>query len=285
LNSQATTSVASPRSAVDWRRLRPLVFPREHGAWGMLLVPVLTGGALGLRTGSGVGPLALLLVASLALFCLRTPVEALLGASPFRVRTRDERDAVLLAIGGYGVLALVCLAALLRAGDFVLPALGAAAAAGFAGQYLVRRVRPRARCSAQLVGSAGLTAAAAAAYYVAAGRWSSTALLVWGANWLFAANQIHYVQLRIHVANAAGRLDKIHRGLHFLFGEIVLTSVLVAAAQVGAFPWAVSRAYLPVLARGLAWFLEPPRPLAIHRLGYSELAHACVFAVLLVVAW
>jgi hypothetical protein len=128
-----------------------------------------------------------------------------------------------------------------------------------------------------------LTATAAGGYFVGARQWSAVALLVWAANWLFAANQIHYVQLRIHSANCAGRLEKLQKGLHFAFGEVVLVSVLVAAATVGALPWTACLAYLPLLIRGIAWFAEAPAPLAIRRRGFSELAHAVAFGVLLVV--
>lgn len=267
-------------------RIRYLVFPREHGAWGMLLVPLLTGGILGLRSGHDLGSLGLLLAVCLSLFCLRTPLESLLAVSPYRARDAAERRAAILAVAGYATLALLGVAALMtRVDPIPLLVLGNVAAIGFAGQLIVRRFRPQDRCLAQLIGSAGLTAAAAAGYFVAARQWHSTALLVWAANWLFAANQIHFVQLRIHAANCASRLQKLHRGLHFAFGEIVLVAVLVAAAEVGALPWAACLAYLPLLVRGAAWFIEPPAPLAIRRLGFTELAHAIAFAVLLVAVW
>jgi hypothetical protein len=249
----------------------------------MLLVPLLTGGILGLRSGHDFGSLALLIVASLSLFCLRTPFESLMGVSPFRARTAADRRAAILAVSAYAVLALSCSAALMsRVDPIPLLILGNVAAIGFAGQLIIRRFRPQDRCLAQLVGSAGLTAAAAAAYCVASQRWSATALLVWAANWLFSANQIHFVQLRIHAANCVDRLQKLHRGLHFAFGEVMLLSVLVAAAEVGALPWTACLAYLPLLVRGAAWFVEPPAPLAIRRLGFTELAHAVAFGVLLV---
>jgi hypothetical protein len=249
----------------------------------MLLVPVLTGGILGLRTGHDLGSLALLVAACLSLFCLRTPLEALLAVTPYRVRDAAGRRAAILAISAYAALGLLCVAALMaRIAPIPLLILGNAAAIAFAGQLIIRRFRPQERCLAQLVGSAGLTAAAAAGYFVAARQWSAIALLAWVANWLFAANQIHFVQLRIHAANCADRLQKLQRGLHFAFGEVVLMAVLVAAAQVKVLPWAACLAYLPVLARGAAWFVEPPRPLAIRRLGFTELAHAVVFGLLLV---
>lgn len=249
----------------------------------MLLVPLLTGGILGLRSGRDFGSLTLLLVACLSLFCLRTPLESLLAVSPYRARNSAERRVAVLASAAYAVLGLGCVAALMtRVAPIPLLILGNAAVVGFAGQLILRAFRPQERCLAQLVGSAGLTATAAAGYFVAARHWAPAALLIWAANWLFAANQIHFVQLRIHAANCANRLQKLQRGLHFAFGQVVLLAVLVAAAEVGALPWMACLAYLPVLVRGTAWFLEPPAPLAVRQLGFTELAHAVAFGVLLV---
>ena len=50
---------------------------------------------------------------------------------------------------------------------------------------------------AQIIGAIGLTSTAAGAYYVASGTLDRTAVLLWIANWLFAADQIHFVQTRI----------------------------------------------------------------------------------------
>src|ERR1051326_6297748 len=112
-SSIRSSSVPSGVEALPAGRVRYLVFPREHGAWGMLLVPLLTGGILGLRTGHDLGSLALLIAACLSLFCLRTPLENLVGVSPYRARTAGERRVAILAISGYGVLALSCAAALM----------------------------------------------------------------------------------------------------------------------------------------------------------------------------
>jgi hypothetical protein len=53
--------------------------------------------------------------------------------------------------------------------------------------------------AAQLAGAIGLTCTAPAAYYVGTGRLSERAFVLWAANWIFAGNQIHFVQLRIHL--------------------------------------------------------------------------------------
>jgi YwiC-like protein len=67
-----------------------LILPREHGAWGLLLVPLVTGEGVALRQGSEVVPLLLLLTAALTLFWLRTPVEGLIGTSAMGHRRRKN---------------------------------------------------------------------------------------------------------------------------------------------------------------------------------------------------
>jgi hypothetical protein len=72
-------------------RRKALVIPREHGAWGMLLIPLLCGAAVGFLRGSNFSGFVLLLTASLGLFWLRTPVESLLGSGPMRAQSLAER--------------------------------------------------------------------------------------------------------------------------------------------------------------------------------------------------
>src|SRR5690242_16476759 len=93
-------------------RRRSLVVPREHGAWGILLVPLVTGAAAGLLAGGGARNLALFSIAALALFWLRTPVESWVGATPVRARTAAELRLVRgasLILAGVAAVALVAL--------------------------------------------------------------------------------------------------------------------------------------------------------------------------------
>src|ERR1017187_5404311 len=86
-------------------RVKAMTIPREHGAWGMLLVPLATGAVAALRSGMNGGALALFIVAAMSLFWLRTPVESWLGTSPIKAQTKDERAFVLKVIAAIGVLA------------------------------------------------------------------------------------------------------------------------------------------------------------------------------------
>lgn len=268
-------------------RLRLLTFPREHGAWGILLVPLTTGAAVGFHSSAEIFPLILFSLAALSLFCLRTPVESWLAASPLRPQNASERRAVLYSTLAYASVAGVALAVLLGVEHaYGLLVLGAAAAGVFLLQAVLKKLGRETRMSAQIIGSMGLTSTAAAAYYVVTGNIDSTALALWAANWLFAANQIHFVQLRIHTARAATRAEKIVRGRYFLLGEFLAVVLLSLGWRLKFLPAIALLAFAPIFLRGFFWMLSSrTAPLEVRRLGVSELTHAVVFGVLLILGF
>jgi hypothetical protein len=263
-----------------------LVWPREHGAWGILGVAFLTGAAVSFTPGSPVAPLLLFALAVLALFCLRTPVVSLLGTAPLRAQTATERRRVWSALTAFASVALLSLTGLFW-GDRNRGLLGLGAVCGllFLAQILLSRFDRRARMAAQLVGALGLTSTAAGACYVVAGRFDFTALALWLANWMFAANQIHFVQLRIHHAHLASRKEKFAAGRVFFFGQFLTLLVLAWGVRGGLLPDLALAAFIPVSMRGLRWFIQRSEPLRVHRLGFTELAHALVFGLLLIASY
>ena len=267
---------------VPKERLRALVVPREHGAWGMMLIPLLTGAAVGLARGRSILPLLLFSSLALLLFWLRTPVESLLGTSPMRAQTAAERAYVLRRVAALVALSLLCLAALLLPGRYPdLLLLGACVAGAFILQALLRRLGRATRMASQLVGAAGLTATAPAAYYVVTGEFGSTAWGLWIANWLFAGNQIHFVQLRIHAAREAGLTNRLRRGASFLLGHLFLLAGVFVAYRWHWLPAVALVAFVPAIFRGLRWFFQSPKPLAVRRLGWTEMVQVLVFGSLL----
>lgn len=264
-------------------RLRALVIPREHGAWGMLFVPLVTGAAVAARTASSLGMVAVFAVVALALFWLRTPVESLFGAGPMRAQTDGEFKAVFFAISVFGSIAAVALSTLFLAGVREgLLMIGAVAAAAFLIQAGLKKLGRRFYMAAQIVGSIGLTATAPAAYYVATGRLDSIAAALWFANWAFAGNQIHFVQLRIHAARLVTAREKLRRGAMFVAGQILMAVAIAAAWRMHVLPVLAILAFVPVLLRGFLWFASGQQPLAVKRLGWTEMAHAVTFGLLLI---
>jgi hypothetical protein len=267
-------------------RVRHLVWPREHGAWGMLVVPLATGAAIGAIAGGSAAPVALLVLAAFALFCLRTPVESLWGTSAMKARTAHEREKVAWYVVVFATVALASLGGLFALGNGLgLIVVGVTAAAALVLQMTLRLVRPRSRMLAQVIGAAGLTSTSAAAYYVVTGHldWRPSAL--WVANWIFAGNQIHFVQVRLHSARLATFREKFHRGATFFDGQFVMLGVLLAACAFGLLPLLALAAFVPVFLRGLLWFFNGRQALSVKRLGFTELAHTIAFGILIVAAF
>jgi hypothetical protein len=288
-------------------RRRALIFPREHGAWGLLLVPMVTGAGVAFRESTQILPVLLLLLAALALFWLRTPVESLLGTSAMRAQTSNERRLVAIVIAGLVTVAGLALGTLLGAGrNPLLWLIGVASVIALVGQSLLKlmwRQPPRlssqgearrhrgkqfthqVRMLSEIVGTIGLTASGPAAYYVMTGKFGSTAWMLWIANLVFAGNQIHYVQLRIHSARVEGFRAKLAHGWAFALGQCVMTGALALACLLGLLSTIVSIAFSPLLFRGWFYFIQKPAPLAVRKLGWHELTQAIVFCVLFIFAF
>lgn len=267
-------------------RHRALIVPREHGAWGLLVVPMITGAGVGFHQASHIMPLILLSTAALALFWLRTPFESLLGTSAMKAETADEVHTVRSFVILLGAIAAVTLGALLWAGrNANLWPLGAAVAGCFIAQAILKKLGRRFRIVSEMIGTVGLTAAAPAAYYVITGEFNATAWMLWLANILFAGDQIHYVQLRIHTAKVEGFRNKLAKGWAFATGQAIMTATLTVVCMARLMPPIASIAFAPLLFRGWFYFVAEPSPLIVRRLGWNELKHATAFCVLFIAAF
>jgi hypothetical protein len=284
--SSRTITAPDPRlRAAQKARTRALVVPREHGAWGLLLVPLFTGVAVGAASVHHAGPVALFALAALALFWLRTPVESLLGTTPLSAQSREERWTALIVAAGLGAVSFLCLAGLLWNGrNRELWLLGSIAGLAFAGQTWLMKSGRKLRMSAQIVGAIGLSCTAPAAYVVATGHLDVRAWWLWAANWIFAGNQIHFVQLRIHAARAATFAEKYAQGRWFFLAQVLVLLVLAIAMRWHLLPTLALVAFLPALARGFYWFSAGRQRLEVKSLGWSEMRQGVLFGVLLAAA-
>ena len=266
-------------------RVRALVVPREHGAWGLLFVPLLTGAITGSVSAQRVWPTLLFAVAALLLFWLRTPVESLIGPGPMAARNSEERRIAFVAASLLTVVSAAIILALIWHGhNFGLLAIGIFSAFAFIAQAVMRKSGRLLRMPSQIVGALALTATAPAAYYVATGRAGIPALVLWLANWLFAANQIHFVQLRIHAFRAQTLREKLRDGKSFLTGQALLLCVLAVALSLHVIEPIVLLAFAPALFRGTRWFFQSPQALNVKALGWSEMRQGLAFGVLLTLA-
>ena len=271
---------------VQQTRRRAMIVPREHGAWGLLLIPLLTGLVAGSAPEYRIGPLFLFIVAALSLFALRTPVENLLGTGAISARTTGERRIALLAAVCFAVPSVACIGALMWRGRYPgLLLFGAAGACALLVQVVLRKLGRDTRMISQVVGAIGLTCTAPAAYYIGTGHLDTRAFVLWIANWIFAGNQIHFVQLRIQAARAATFAEKFARGQLFLLAQPVLLSALILASLWRFLPPLSIIAFVPAIVRGSLWFIQKNEPLDVKSLGWSEMKQGVTFGVLLALAF
>jgi hypothetical protein len=230
--------------------------------------------------------LLLFTVAAVSLFWLRTPVESLMGTGSLTANTEEERRTALVASVLLAAVATACLTGLLWKGQNLwLLLLGGATAFALLVQSVLKSLGRKARMMAQLVGAIGLTCTAPAAYYIGTGRLSERAFILWAANWIFAGNQIHFIQLRIQSARASTFSQKFARGKIFFLAQPVFFASLVVASLWRMPPPLVIVAFVPALIRGTLWFLRKPESLDVRNLGWSEMRHGLVFGILLAVAF
>ena len=215
----AVAGISTRLTIPQKERRRALIVPREHGAWGMLLVPLVTGAAVGLLAGGQRCPGSAVDDGS---------AVTVLAENAGRKLARHEHCARPDSTGAS--VGLACGSAACHDGR------------GHSEPTLLARKEPRTDlawndrrrcvCGADVSeengtndedggGSGGRPGAdldRAAAYYVATGRLDARAWALWLVNWLFAADQIHFVWLRIRGARAAGLSEKFTLGWSFLAG-------------------------------------------------------------------
>jgi len=278
--------LGSVEGAARKARTRALVVPREHGAWGLLLVPLFTGVAAGLASAQHFWPLPLFVVVALSLFWLRTPVESLIGSGPITARTAPERRTAWIVSLALTVVSAACLVVLMWGGrNRILLLIGFVTALAFVVQAVLRTLGRRTRMMSQLAGAIGLTATAPAAYYLGTGRLDSGGLALWAANWLFAWNQIHFVQLRIHASQARTFQVKLKKGATFLVGQTLQLAVVFFALLKHYTPPLLILAFLPAFFRGTRWFFLDHQPLDVKQLGWSEMKYGIAFGALVAIAF
>lgn len=252
----------------------------------MLLVPLGTGAVVGSVTAAHAPALLVFLLLTLTIFWLRTPLEAWLGTTPIKAHSVQERTVVRSFAIALTLLSAVGLALLFAMGlGRGLVLVGSAAAAAFVLQAGVKRLGRAGRMPAQVIGAMGLTSSSAAAYYVCTGRLSQTAFALWLVNWLFAANQIQFVQVRIKASRLSGWSAKLQHEWQFMLAQVLLLCLVLAIMCWDALPALAVLAFIPALVRGFAWYVRATQPLDVHKLGFSELAHAIAFGFLLCLAY
>ena len=263
-----------------------LLVPREHGSWGLWLLPLISGAVVGYVFGphAALAPVLWFGLAAASAFLIYQPLESLLGLSLIKTRSQRQQRTALIWIIALTIAGVCSILELLHLQRFLVLLIGAVASGCFGVRSLLGRSR-RVRVLKQLIGALGLSSTAAGAYYAATGRMDRTALTIWLASWLFAVGQIEYVQLRLRSAQIRSGRQRAMNSLAVSVFHVSVMSIAIAAGMAHAAPLLLAFTFIPAVVRLAVWIVRSWRPLGVHILGISELAQGIVFNGLLIAAF
>ena len=234
---------------VENRLAAKMNLPREHGAWGILLIPFASAAGI---AGVFDAPVMLLLASVLCFYLARTSFL-----------TGNYRSMV-----GLLVVSLVAAVPIVFVWHrWWLVAFGASVAP-------VALRRTARGLAMQLAAVAGLTLTAPVTWYVATGSLGWPAWRLWLLNALYFAGRVLYVKM--HTAAARHRSDN---RLRFCAPTLVYHGVLTGLA---ACWWPFGLAFVPDVLHAFVGVARLTPFLRIKRLAWTEVAASVVFGVSLV---
>lgn len=258
--------------------------PREHGAWAMLLIPLVTGLVVARHWGLE-GPL--FLGACLALYIARQPVTML---AKILKEPASQAPARLLAWLGIYLLAGLGFGAplLFTYGRWLLLPWAALFAAFTVLHIYLRKHKLDRTPAGELTTIAGLALTAPGAYYVAGGL-ELQALHLWVLTTLYSGASVFYVRMKMRQRAlrrpAASFGERLSLGRTSLIYVVALAAVLLSLITFAGAPVLLAIAFLPLVIKIFHAILAGGPDVNIRTIGWTEVAHSVGFTLLLVGAY
>lgn len=263
--------------------LWPPLLPREHGAWMMLLVPLIVGAL----AGGSLSPYVLLTIAAAFFaYLARHPLVLIARVQGQHQRLPAATPVWLLIYAG--IAGLCGLAVVALGGYWSLLGIVALAAIPLGVNLYLATRRAEMTLAGELLGIAGLSLGAPATYFVATGSFGH-GFGLWLLSFLYFGGTVFYIKLKVRVqARQDAPASRVQRFLIARATVIYHVAVLAASALLvasGLVPLLAPLAYVPATCKAVHGAVDWRRPVNVKRLGVIEIVHSLVFALLLVVAY
>jgi hypothetical protein len=265
---------------------RRLIFlPQDHGSWVFIFSPLL----IGLFAGGRFTAVSLsLTIAAVAAFLIRQPITVAVKAYSGR-RAKDDLPAARFWVIVYGVIVLLALIGLIRAGYAYLLALAIPGAPVFAWHlWLVSKREERRQVNVEIIATGVLSLAAPAAYWVGIGDYDPRGWWLWLLVWAQTAASIVYAYLRLRqrdLAQVPARSELWVMGMRaftYTTFNLLLTFVL------GLFSILPRFIFIPYLLQGaetLWGIFHPAIRWKPTRIGIRQLVVSTLWTILFIVFW
>lgn len=264
---------------------KQIFLPQDHGSWVFLFSPLLIGLFAG---GSFTLGSLYLVVAAIAAFLIRQPVTMMVKVYAGR-RPRTDLPAARFWIAVYGVVILMALIGLLRAGAGYVLFLAVPGAPVFAWHlWLVSRREERRQVNVEIIATGVLALVAPAAYWIGIGGYSPIGWWLWVLTWLQNAASIVYAYLRLEQrewkqAPPRNMLWKAgRRAFAYTTFNLLLTLVLGFASIL---PQLLFLPYLVQWGETLWGIFNPAVKWKPVRIGTRQLIVSILWTVLFILTW
>jgi hypothetical protein len=262
-------------------KIPPIVIPKEHGAWAMLAIPIMTAV---LRTRSASVDFAFFLFATFSIYMSYVPLHTM-----FRKYTDHHVDHARFLQARFWALAYLALATLFIApvivhGYIHIIPIGLLGVTAMAANFFLTLGSPK-TIPGDLAAILGLTLSAPAAYYVLRGSFDQNALFLWISNILFFGYSIFYVHMKIKASAAkkpfVSLREKIQVSKYLLLYHFLSMIALLYFILVRFMPPVDLIAFVPIMIQVLLGTIRLSEKVHFKSLGLLLLGHSVLFGVLI----
>jgi hypothetical protein len=264
---------------------KQIFLPQDHGSWVFIFSPLL----VGLFAGGRFADASLcLVIAAIAAFLMRQPITMAVKAYSGR-RPKSDLPAAALWIAFYGLIILVGLFGLVRAGFGYLLLLAIPGVPVFAWHlWLVSRREERRQLSVEIIATGVLSLAAPAAYWVGIGHYAPVGWWLWILVWLQTAASIVYAYLRLEqreLAQIPTRRERWKMGFRAaLYTSFNLVFVLLLGL-VSILPSLLFVSYLVQWSETMWGIFHPAIKWKPVRIGTRQFVVSVLWTILFIIFW
>ncbi|MFQ5602409.1 MAG: YwiC-like family protein [bacterium] len=251
-----------------------ILIPKEHGAWAMWIMPFI----IGVAAAGEIKTVTWLIFGScLSAFAARTA----LGAA-IRQRARNTSLAIkCICVGAFEIIcAIAFVLPIIYSGNYNILILGLIAAALLIADLWWIRDRTERQLSAELLGVAGFSLAAPAAFIATRGVWHVEAVMLWLISFGYFAGSVFFVKLRLirlsGKPSQRQKSERIYTRLIVAYVVLISLGTLLLPFWIPVPSWLIL-GFLPWIAHMLWECLYYSPSKNIHRVGWTLVAHSIYF--------
>ncbi len=256
------------------------IFPKEHGAWAVLFIPLICGVSYAKQFSMDS---IFIVLASLSFFLAYVPMQYLLKSIIKKSLTREKIFQSAFWATIYASAGIIFFLPIILKGNVEIAFIGIIAAVFFALNFLWTMHHPK-TIVGDLLAVAGLTLSAPLGYYAAGKTLYSTAILLWCIHFLYFSGAVFYVHMKISAVslkkNECNLAEKISVGKYtiaYVIFSAILLAVLFSYTIISV---GVLVAFVPLYVHCIYGTFMLSSEVHFKKVGFALLFHSVFYAII-----